>query len=106
VRTKLSVLGLALLVSGCSGHAARLHTAFDASAAQDLSAISRGDCAGVVRHFDPLMARLTAPQLCAGYRDYTEQFGTIERKEAAYSTRRGALVVVRIPLRMQHASGE
>jgi hypothetical protein len=106
MRSQLTTIAFALVLAGCHGHPSKAHTEFDKRATQDLRAIQRGDCTTVVRHFDALMANLTAPQLCTGYRTYTEQFGSLTKEGTAFSTRRGALVVVRIPLHLQHANGE
>src|SRR5690349_10138894 len=106
MRSQLRLAVLALLLSACHGHAAEQHPTFDSTATADLRSITRGDCTAVTPRFDAVMATLTAPQLCTAYRTYTELYGSLTGEDRAYSTRRGALVVVRIPLHLQHASGE
>ena len=87
--------------------AARGHSKFDATAKTDLAAIRAGTCSPVATRFDALMAtRLNAAGLCSGFQTYTEAFGGLRRQDAPYSTKVGALTVVRILLHLEHSNGE
>ncbi|MFN2538932.1 MAG: hypothetical protein ABR549_12425 [Mycobacteriales bacterium] len=106
MRARMLALTLAALITGCWGNGAKQHSNFGAAATADLQAIKHGDCNYVTQHFDPLMAALSATSLCANFRSYSEAYGGLKSEDAASSTRRGQLTVVRIPLHLRDAAGE
>lgn len=99
---------LLCVLTACTGTSAAVaHSRFDSQATESLTQIEHGNCEATASKFDATMKRALTPSgLCAGFLTYTQQFGALSGTGAAYSTKRGQLTVVRVPLTLIHSEGE
>ena len=77
------------------------------SAVAALGAIQQGRCAEVETRLDDTMkAKLTAGQMCDGYRGFVAEFGSFVSRGAPTATGGFGETVVRVSLRMSRKQGE